>query len=74
MAPEADTCVRQEYPFLPAHSFQAIAVIPVTHGQLNRHHHLKEHRNNLLLGLAGSIKLKMMCPIYDDSQVQLSSI
>lgn len=62
MAPEADTCVRQEYPFLLTYPFQLIAIILVTHGQLNRHHHHKEQSSSIsLLGLAGSAKVKVMC-------------
>lgn len=62
MAPEADTCVRQEYLFFLTYPFQLITIIPVTHGQLNRHHHHKEQSSSIfLLGLAGSAKVKVMC-------------
>lgn len=38
---------RQEHPFPPAHSFQAVTAIPVTHGHFSPHHQLKEHSNNI---------------------------
>lgn len=74
MAPEADTCVRQEHPFLPAHPFQVIAIILVTHGQLNHHHHLKEQSSNICCWAWQDPLNSKWCAVFSDgSQVQLST-